>query len=100
MKLIDFSIFQELGYYSASLEREAAPQALKREILTHSGLASEGGTTMDYLDPREIRYKKVKKERRKGDDPSYKGPERRLSKRRKKTLDTILSRLEKEAETG
>ena len=52
---------------------------------------------MEYFDPRAIRYKKAGRDRRKADDPSYKGPERRLGKRRKKELDNILRRLEKEA---
>ena len=52
---------------------------------------------MEDFDPRAIRYKKEGRDRRKADDPSYKGPERRLGKRRKKELDDILRRLEKEA---
>jgi hypothetical protein len=51
---------------------------------------------MEDFDPRAIRYKKVGRDRRKADDPSYKGPERRLGKRRKKELDDILRRLQKE----
>ena len=52
---------------------------------------------MEYFDPRAIIYKKAGRDRRKTDAPSYKGPERRLGKRRKKELDNILRRLEKEA---
>jgi hypothetical protein len=52
---------------------------------------------MEDFDPRAIRYKKAGRDRRKADDPSYKGPERRLGERRKKELDDILRRLEKEA---
>ena len=51
---------------------------------------------MEDFDPRAIRYKKAGRDRRKADDPSYEGPERRLGKRRKKELDDILRRLEKE----
>lgn len=52
---------------------------------------------MEYFDPRAIRYSKAGRDRRKADDPSYKGPERRLGKRRKNELDNILRLLEKEA---
>jgi len=52
---------------------------------------------MEEFDPRSITYKKAGRDRRKADDPSYKGPERRLGRRRKKELDNILRRLEKEA---
>jgi len=52
---------------------------------------------MEEFDPRSIIYKKAGRDRRKADDPSYKGPERRLGRRRKKELDNILRRLEKEA---
>ena len=51
---------------------------------------------MEDFDPKAIRYKKAGRDRRKADDPSYKGPERRLGKRRKKELDDILRRLQKE----
>jgi hypothetical protein len=53
--------------------------------------------SMEDFDPRSIRYKKAGKDRRKADDPSYRGPERRLGKRRKKEVDDVLRRLEKEA---
>lgn len=52
---------------------------------------------MEDFDPRSTRYKKAGRDRRKADDPSYKGPERRLGKRRKNELDNILRLLEKEA---
>ena len=52
---------------------------------------------MDDLDPRATSYSKSHRERRKADDPSYKGPERRLGKRSEKELDEIISRLRKEA---
>jgi len=52
---------------------------------------------MEDFDPRAIRYKKAGRDRRKADDPSYKGPERRLGRRRKKVLDNIIRFLEKEA---
>jgi len=52
---------------------------------------------MEEFDPRSITYRKAGRDRRKADDPSYKGPERRLGRRRKKELDNILRRLEKEA---
>ena len=52
---------------------------------------------MEEFDPRSITYKKAGRDRRKADDPSYKGPERRLGRRRKKELDNILRRLEKGA---
>jgi hypothetical protein len=51
----------------------------------------------DDLDPRAIRYNKSHRERRKSDDPSYKGPERRLGKRREKELARIINQLAKEA---
>jgi hypothetical protein len=57
----------------------------------------EEGLSMDNFDPRAIRYKKTGRDRRKADDPAYKGPERRLGKRRKKEVTNILTRLEKEA---
>jgi hypothetical protein len=54
---------------------------------------------VDELDPRAIIYKKSGRDRRKRDDPSYKGPERRLGKRREKELYKIISDLEKEAKS-
>jgi hypothetical protein len=58
---------------------------------------SNGGKSKDELDPRAIIFRKSGKDRRKADDPSYKGPERRLGKRREKELLKIISQLEKEA---
>jgi hypothetical protein len=52
---------------------------------------------MDYLDPRAATYKNTARDRRKADDPSYEGPERRLGRKRQKELSAILRRLEKEA---
>jgi len=57
----------------------------------------EKDISMEYFDPRAIRHKRAGRDPRKADDPSHKGPERRLGKRRKKELDNILRRLEKEA---
>jgi hypothetical protein len=56
----------------------------------------KAGKSMDELDPRSIMYRKLGRDRRKTDDPSYNGPERRLGKRREKELHKIISRLEKE----
>ena len=47
------------------------------------------------FDPGEVEYKKTGRNRRKFDDPNYKGPERRLGRRRKKEVDQILSTLQK-----
>lgn len=58
---------------------------------------SKGGKTKDELDPRAITYGKSGRDRRKVDDPSYKGPERRLGKKREKELYEIINRLEKES---
>lgn len=51
---------------------------------------------MEELDPKATIYRKSRRERRKRDDPSYKGPERRLGKRREKELYDILGLLESE----
>jgi hypothetical protein len=51
---------------------------------------------MEELDPRAVVYKKSGRDRRKADDPSYKGPERRLGRRRRRELSAILRRLESE----
>jgi hypothetical protein len=51
---------------------------------------------MEELDPRAIAYLKSGRDRRKADDPSYRGPERRLGRRRKKQISDILRRLENE----
>jgi hypothetical protein len=53
--------------------------------------------SMDDLDPRAHRYKKSHRDRRKKDDPSYKGPERRLGKKRQKELDEIMTWLIEES---
>jgi hypothetical protein len=60
---------------------------------------SKGGKSKDELDPKEVIYRKTGRDRRKRDDPSYKGPERRLGKRRDKELYKIISDLEKEAKS-
>lgn len=52
---------------------------------------------MESLDPIAVQYRKLKKDRRKFDDPSYHGPERRLEKRRQMTLERIIKKLEREA---
>jgi hypothetical protein len=52
---------------------------------------------MNEFDPRAIRFRKSGRDRRKADDLSYKGPERRLGKRRKKELYDIISLLERQA---
>jgi len=51
---------------------------------------------MEDLDPKAIIYRKSRRDRRKADDPSYRGPERRLGKRREKLLYDIIGRLERE----
>jgi hypothetical protein len=58
---------------------------------------SKSGKTKDELDPRVIIYRKSGRDRRKADDPAYKGPERRLGKKREKELYEIINRLEKES---
>jgi len=58
---------------------------------------SKGVKTKDELDPRAIIYRKSGRDRRTADDPSYKGPERRLGKKREKELSKIISQLEKES---
>jgi hypothetical protein len=60
---------------------------------------SKGGKWKDELDPKTIIYRKSGRDRRKRDDPSYKGPERRLGKRREKELYKIISDLEREAKS-
>jgi hypothetical protein len=60
---------------------------------------SEDGESMDELDPRAISYQKLRRDRRKEDDPSYRGPERRLGRRRKKELYEIIRLLEREAKS-
>jgi hypothetical protein len=59
----------------------------------------ENAGSMDELDPKAIRYQKSRRERRKADDPSYRGPERRLGRRRKEELLKILSRLQRESKS-
>jgi hypothetical protein len=49
---------------------------------------------MEELDPRANRYRKFRRERRRGNDRSYTGPERRLGKRREKEVFEILRHLE------
>jgi len=51
---------------------------------------------MEEFDPKATGYKNLRKDRRKADDPSYKGPERRLGKRREKELLKIIEHLEGE----
>ncbi len=51
---------------------------------------------MEELDPKAKGYKNSRKDRRKADDASYKGPERRLGKRREKELLKIIEHLEGE----
>ena len=51
---------------------------------------------MDSLDPVAARYRKLGKDRRKFEDPRYRGPERRREKRRKMAVEQIIRRLEKE----
>jgi hypothetical protein len=58
---------------------------------------SKGGKWKDELDPKAIIYGKSGRDRRNRDDPSYKGPERRLGKRREKELYKIIGQLEKES---
>jgi hypothetical protein len=58
---------------------------------------SKGGKWKDELDPRAIIFRKSGRDRRKADDPFYRGAERRLGKRREKELYEIISQLEKES---
>jgi hypothetical protein len=49
---------------------------------------------MDYFDPTAMLYRKFKKDRRKVQDPRYRGPERRLENRRKMYIKKIIQKLE------
>jgi len=51
---------------------------------------------MDLFDPIAVQYRKQGKVRRKRQNPSYKGPERRLEKRREMVIISIIRKLEKE----
>jgi hypothetical protein len=51
---------------------------------------------MNSLDPIAGQYRKLGKDRRKFEDPAYRGPERRLEKRRKVVIERIIKKLEKE----
>jgi hypothetical protein len=51
---------------------------------------------MDSLDPIATQYRKLRKDRRKFEDPGYRGPERRLEERRKTAIEKIIKKLEKE----
>jgi len=55
---------------------------------------------MDSLDPIAARYRKLGKDRRKVEDPRYRGPERRLEKRRKMAIEKIIKRLENELQAA
>jgi hypothetical protein len=57
---------------------------------------SKGGRWREELDPRAIFFRKSGIDRRKADDLSYMGPERRLGKRREKELYKIIHQLERE----
>jgi hypothetical protein len=50
----------------------------------------------DYLDPKAEYYYKTGRNRRRHDDPTYGGPERRLGRKRKKELERIITALERE----
>ena len=54
---------------------------------------------MEELDPQAIIYRKSRRDRRRRDDPAYKGPERRLGRRREKELYNIIGHLEREAKS-
>jgi hypothetical protein len=49
---------------------------------------------MKDLDPRANKYNKLRRERRRANDRLYRGPERRLGKRREKEVFEILRYLE------
>jgi hypothetical protein len=51
---------------------------------------------MDSFDPIAGRYRKEGKDRRKRQDPGYKGPERRLEKRREMLIRKVIKKLENE----
>lgn len=51
---------------------------------------------MDSFDPIAGRYRKEGKDRRKRQDPRYKGPERRLGKRQEMLIRKVIKRLEDE----
>jgi hypothetical protein len=63
-------------------------------IMLKTNLAAE--KSMEELDPKAKGYKNSRKDRRKANDASYKGPERRLGKRREKELLKIIEHLEGE----
>jgi hypothetical protein len=50
--------------------------------------------TRSSFDPRSDAIRLSGKDRRKFDDPNYKGPERRLERKRKAEIDRILRSLE------
>ena len=49
-----------------------------------------------FIDPKGEQYRANGKDRRKFDDPKYRGPERRVEMKRKKTINRILELLEKQ----
>lgn len=66
--------------------------------LTVVNTDSKAEKSMEKLDPRTKKYKKSGRDRRKADDPSYQGPERRLAKKREKEILEIIKQLEMETE--
>jgi hypothetical protein len=56
---------------------------------------AQGRKELANFDSKSDIYKWPGKERRKHDDPNYKGPERRLERKRRKTIEQIIARLEK-----
>ena len=51
---------------------------------------------MEEFDPLAARYKETRRDRRKVNDPFYRGHERRLGKQREKEIWKIIKYLEKE----
>jgi uncharacterized coiled-coil DUF342 family protein len=55
---------------------------------------------MVFFDPTAELYRKFRKGRREFENPRYRGPERRLLKRRKMDIEKIIRKLEKEVQTS
>jgi hypothetical protein len=88
--------FVRLHGESASMSEEEIPSIWTKSLIMVKR-NSKGGKWKDELDPKAIIYRKSGRDRRKADDPFYKGPERRLGKRREKELYNIIGQLEKES---
>ena len=81
---------------SASGENKKGKQQMKRRAKSEEQGKKDGRRAMEELDPRAIAYRRSGRDRRKADDPSYKGPERRLGRKRRQQLFKIIRRLERD----